>query len=249
MTDLVYDHSRSRLGARLVLLALAHHADGRGVVTLSAREVADMTGLTDRSVFEGLKVLREAGEVKRTEHGRGHAVRNTYQLSLGPLADVTFSEPSSINREEASASVRGVQRSSDPEPASRTRVGGTPFGSTPHNKQASKLGSGSIDVPDGARPLVDAMEAAGMTVGWRLTLEEWKAVQTLVARWGVARLVDLAARRWKDPARRPQSARYLVRIWSDLPAITPPANVVPLRVPTARAYVDPVSTDVYGSGF
>ncbi|MBD0689400.1 hypothetical protein BG452_06310 [Streptomyces sp. CBMA123] len=76
------------------------------------------------------------------------------------------------------------------------------------------------------------MTGAGMVVGWRLTEAEWGLVTALSARWGHERLVEMVARRW-NADRPPLSARYLLRIWADLPDQVPePAaqtNVVPLR--------------------
>ncbi|GAB2787912.1 hypothetical protein GCM10027091_20650 [Streptomyces daliensis] len=92
--------------------------------------------------------------------------------------------------------------------------------------------SGSVEVPEGAKELVSAITSAGMIVGWRLDESEWARVTALADRWGPERLVELVTRRW-NVDRPPQSARYLLRIWDDLPSSGPSTssteNVVPLR--------------------
>lgn len=63
----VFDHSESRLAARLVLLALADHADDEGgnawpkIATIQAK-----ARLGERTVQTALRELEEAGEIERT---------------------------------------------------------------------------------------------------------------------------------------------------------------------------------------
>ncbi|MBD0688485.1 hypothetical protein BG452_04855 [Streptomyces sp. CBMA123] len=98
------------------------------------------------------------------------------------------------------------------------------------------------------------MTAAGMVVGWRLTGAEWERVTALSARWGHERLVEMVARRW-NADRPPLSARYLLRIWADLPDQAPaPAaqtNVVPLRrQPGTRVpFQNTAQPSAYQNGF
>ncbi|MFE0189316.1 hypothetical protein [Streptomyces sp. NPDC058989] len=94
--------------------------------------------------------------------------------------------------------------------------------------------SGSA-VVDQLRPLVDALDAAGVAVRWSLGLGEQRDVWQLVERHGIAALVDTAAHR-TTPGDSPKSARYWLKVWSDLdhsPAAAsspaPGKNVVPLR--------------------
>ena len=102
-------------------------------------------------------------------------------------------------------------------------------------------------VTEQLRPLVDALDAAGVRVRWSLGLGEQRDAYRLVERHGVAALVELAAHR-TAPGDAVKSARYWLKVWGDLdnaPA-TPPAahgaraggNVVPLRgrsAPTSSA--------------
>ncbi|WP_238783578.1 hypothetical protein [Streptomyces monomycini] len=73
-----------------------------------------------------------------------------------------------------------------------------------------------------------------------------------MARWGAPRLVEIIARRW-DADRPPQSARYLLRIWADLPSQTPPTSagkVVPLRRAAGwQPYRNPSQPAAYENGF
>lgn len=55
-----WDHSRSRNGARLTLLAIAHYGE---VVTISVRELSDMTLLSERAVQMAIWKLVELGEL------------------------------------------------------------------------------------------------------------------------------------------------------------------------------------------
>lgn len=107
----------------------------------------------------------------------------------------------------------------------------SPSQASPTEKPASK--AGGPQVPDFARDLVEQMTAAGMVVGWRLGDTEWFAVHGHIKRCGTEALVDFARRRW-NPADPPQTARYLTRVWSDLPDMpTPGAGLPALRAAPA----------------
>ncbi|NUH35301.1 hypothetical protein HUF15_00705 [Streptomyces samsunensis] len=60
------------------------------------------------------------------------------------------------------------------------------------------------------------MTAAGMVVGWRLSEVEWFAVHAHIKRASTDAMVTFARDRW-NPADPPKTARYLTRIWSDMP--------------------------------
>ncbi|MGW5400135.1 hypothetical protein [Streptomyces sp. NPDC003952] len=260
-TELVWSKSKSCRGSRLVMLALAREADDEGRTTLTLDEISTLTQLTTRSITKCLGELATLGEL-RHQRGGGASNPNSYSILLFnkgaahpadsekelptpppevPGEGTRFQEPSSQNsasRVESGKSLHGNPEIS----SSRARGGNTPYGSiTTTKKQASLLGSSrenrpvnqdSVKVPDGATALVTAITSAGMLVGWRLTESEWDRVTALAARWGHDRLVEMVARRW-NADRPPQSARYLLRIWADLPshapAAAPQGNVVPLR--------------------
>lgn len=69
--DWVWTYSRSRHGARLVLLAIAHYG---GVVTISISELADLTLLRERSVRMAIADLVTLGELA-VEYSAGSSSR------------------------------------------------------------------------------------------------------------------------------------------------------------------------------
>lgn len=71
VTDWVWGHSRSRNGTRLVLLAIAHYGE---VVTISTRELSDMTLLSERAVQMAICRLVELGELT-VEYNAGDSNR------------------------------------------------------------------------------------------------------------------------------------------------------------------------------
>jgi hypothetical protein len=118
----------------------------------------------------------------------------------------------------------------------------SPSPASPTEKQASK-GTAGPQIPAFAADLVETMTAAGMVVGWRLSEPEWFAVHGHIKRCGTPALVQFARRRW-NPADPPQTARYLTRIWSDLPSMPTPGDGLPVlrAVDTTTA---PTQTSAY----
>ncbi|WP_371792319.1 hypothetical protein OG285_25370 [Streptomyces sp. NBC_01471] len=241
------------------MLALAREADEMGKATLTLEEISRLTRLTARSITKCLGELAMLGELTH-ERGGGASNPNSYSILLFegttetsadsraelptspgefPEDGISIQEVSSRKTPSAATSRNFLHNESEVS-SSHTRGGNTPEGSiTTIKKQASLLGSSpqsnpasqdSVKVPNGARELVTAITDAGMLVGWRLTESEWDRVTVLAARWGHERLVEMVARRW-NVDRPPQSARYLLRIWADLPSHTPASagNVAPLR--------------------
>ncbi|WP_159391233.1 hypothetical protein [Streptomyces viridochromogenes] len=261
-TELVWSKSKSCRGSRLVMLALAREADDKGRAALTLEEISALTQLTARSITKCLGELTTLGEISR-ERGGGASNPNSYSILLfnegteTPAGSETelpsppleasqggtrFHEVPSHNSPSMTESGKSLNRDWEV-PSSRARGGNTPYGSiTTTKKQASLPGASrnhhqaahqeSVKVPEGAKDLVTAITNAGMLVGWRLTESEWDRVTALAARWGNERLVGMIARRW-NADRPPQSARYLLRIWADLPshasAAASPGSVVPLR--------------------
>lgn len=260
ISELIWSSSKSRNGGRLVLLALARAADDSGISEISIERLASMTGLSQRGVSKCVATLGELGEISY-ERGCGHhASRYSILLPGGATSALNTPQTGTEFQEVCSTEGPGVPGTSVKSPA-RTRGGNTPVGSiTTTKKQASSPRPGptpkshsdpAITVPNGAQQLVTALEAAGMVVGWRLTAAEWERVTALVARWGPELLVEVIAPRWGS-ASRPATARYLLRIWDDLPSDSPAVdNVVPLRLePRGRsAYRNPSTANAYLNGF
>lgn len=100
-----------------------------------------------------------------------------------------------------------------------------PYQASPTEKPASK--AAGPQVPDFAADLVEQLTAAGMVVGWRLTEPEWFKVHAHIKRTSIPAMVEFARRRW-NPADPPQTARYLTRIWSDMPDVPTASDGLPV---------------------
>ena len=272
-TDAVWNLSKSCRGSRLVLLAMARKADYQGQVSLSLEEISQMTRLTVRGISKCIAELQSLGEISRTTGG-GSRNPNKYSILLIPSAGKGSKAPQARSRNTVPGTVSKDQSSnnrapeqgswnsgeSKTEPGSiREEVSNTPFGSITNKKLASSAdcapgvtGGSSVAVPAGARQLVVELERAGIVVGWRLTAAEWQRVTALSARWGTSRLVEVIARRW-DPKRPPQSARYLLRVWDDLPSALPksadPSNVVQLGQSRGWTTYRDSTASAYQNGF
>ncbi len=276
-TEVVWTSSEAQRGSLLVMLALAREADETGIATLTLERIAKLTRLSTRAVTNCVSELSQNGELSyRRGIGRGNP--NQYAILLGELAERSksdgpgpddsltregeagsrFQEPASQSEKSATESRKTVPENVEVS-SSRARVVNTPVGSINNSpskpassRQESPKQKPVVAVPEGSRELVDAMTAAGMLVGWRLKDDEWARVTALSARWGTQQLVDIVARRW-DHGRPPQSARYLLRIWDDLPShdsAAHPGNVVPLRRSGSwHTYRNETTPSAYQNGF
>lgn len=115
----------------------------------------------------------------------------------------------------------------------RPRPSPSPSPASPTEKLASKSArpapATGPQIPDFARELVDQLTTAGMIVGWRLSEPEWFAVHAHIKRTSVETLVTFARARW-NPDDPPKTARYLTRIWSDMPSLPEGAPALPAAV-------------------
>lgn len=100
----VFRHSKSRLAARLVLLALADfaQADGRdafpSVATLAAK-----AGVSKRTARSGLRQLEETGEIART--GTSPYGTTVYAITLGAANPAGGAETGTEGRQKTTAAV------------------------------------------------------------------------------------------------------------------------------------------------
>lgn len=79
----VLDFSASRLGARLVLLAIANYvSNDDGEAWPSVETIAEKSGLERSNVFRNLQELERIGELKIVTGGKGPKDTNTYQMPL-----------------------------------------------------------------------------------------------------------------------------------------------------------------------
>lgn len=85
-------------------------------------------------------------------------------------------------------------------------------------------------IPANCQPLVDALTAGRMAVGWDLTAKDWFLVEALIKRCGVPMLVDHARGQWLRAKSRPQNGTYFFPGWRTLPDI-PQAATGPATAP------------------
>jgi hypothetical protein len=84
----VWEHSRSKLSARLVLLAIADHANGDGVDAFpSMAQLAHKTGLSERGVQIAVAELVRLGEL-HVSAGGGRGRTNRYRVLMVNPAEV-----------------------------------------------------------------------------------------------------------------------------------------------------------------
>jgi hypothetical protein len=78
-------------------------------------------------------------------------------------------------------------------------------------------------IPPNCQPLVDALNANRLTVGWDLSTAEWFLIEALIKRCGTPALVISARASWQGARTQPRSGTYFIPAWralSDAPAET-----------------------------
>lgn len=78
-------------------------------------------------------------------------------------------------------------------------------------------------IPAASQPLVAALQAANLHVGWDLRPDEWLLIEALIRRCGIPALVASATASWQGARSQPRSGRYFLPAWRALPdaAATP----------------------------
>lgn len=76
----VLENSQSELGDRLVLLALANHADAAWCCFPSVPQIAVEAGVSERSVYRSIASLELLGELEKAAGG-GRGRRNSYRIA------------------------------------------------------------------------------------------------------------------------------------------------------------------------
>lgn len=71
-------------------------------------------------------------------------------------------------------------------------------------------------IPVAAQPLVDALQSAGLIVGWDLQPNEWFLVEALIKRCGIPALVISARGSWQGARTQPRSGTYFIPAWRQL---------------------------------
>jgi hypothetical protein len=133
--SLVFEHSRSKGAARLVLLALADVAADDGEVTAYRRSysvLARKANVSKEAVRKAIRELDKLGELKVLRQGDGRT-RSDYQILVGPKPE----GPPEL----------------DPE-----SNGGPPQGATPLDSITTSL---DVDVPSQVRDIRRLLEVSG----------------------------------------------------------------------------------------
>jgi hypothetical protein len=71
-------------------------------------------------------------------------------------------------------------------------------------------------IPAASRPLVEALTANQMAVGWDENTN-WLLIEALIKRCGIPMLVDHARGQWQRAKTRPQTGNYFIPGWRTLP--------------------------------
>jgi hypothetical protein len=245
---------------RAVALEIADDANERTRLSVASLEdLVRWTGAKDASVVRNaLKRLAAAGWEFRIPIGRGKDGRTLFAV---PGTRMTFRVPPFPGA--AAASPKGEQglplgRAGATPSASQGGAGAHSEGATAHSEGAvaPPYSSDSSDskelasqpepsaavadhgIPAAARPLVDAVTAAGVTVRWPFKGNSWFPILAMITKSGVPAMVDHAM---KAAARADvESANYFLRGWRELPPLPEPGADRPLlrSVPTARSTTD-----------
>ncbi len=148
----VFAHSEARLGARLVLLALADcaHDDGTNAYR-SVKTLAEKTRMSQRAVQYALRLLERTGEITAT--GRSKYGTTIYAIRLGGADSAGATNRGSASDDEpgAQAATAGVQPAS-PNPS--VNPSGEPSGSSSAREPTTEEEL-PRDFPDHLRAVLD----------------------------------------------------------------------------------------------
>ncbi|WP_053649800.1 MULTISPECIES: hypothetical protein [unclassified Streptomyces] len=226
-TDWVWDRSATTGNARMVLLAIARVANADGVAYAGTAMLVRRTRAARSTVRKAVDVLLASGELAVVEGVCGPGGETVYRL---PLVDTAMPDASPYEG-------AGIRPGSKSGPGRESAPGGPEIGPeggrnparggpgigpqnlsnrTQQQPQQQPRANRSPLIPE-LQPLGDALAAAGVVVRWTLGLGEQRDAHRLVQAHGVEALVDLAARR-TGPGSEPKSARYWLKVWSDLGA-------------------------------
>lgn len=121
--------------------------------------------------------------------------------------------------------------------ASRGPESGPLHQTTPTRSESQQAAPATPDtgtpIPPNARPLVDALTAAGVIVRWNLTTPEWFVLEALIKKTGIEALAAFAAK--QAGSREISYARYFLPGWKELPPLPSPGAKPPTTPPPRRA--------------
>lgn len=247
----VWQHSRTKNTARLVLLALAGAAGDNATVRMGTAELMRLTNAAKGAVLDGIGRAVALGELEIREPGAGKRAA-LYALpgavgyppvsgrEIEPLEPVAVGKP---DHKAAAAPLRSGNRTTRHMPSGR-ETGPLQPELTDADDHATRAQASSKDIrmneggserpapaviqggiPEWARPLVDTLTASRVIVRWDLGEGEWFTLHAMIQRSGVDLLAAAAVR---AAARADIShARYLLRAWRNLPP-APAAGTTPV---------------------
>jgi hypothetical protein len=229
---------------KLLLVVLAEDANDDTRITWNSVERPEVlrgAKLSRSQLYAVLKTLVAKGALAKLAAGQKNGAAK-YKISKFPtsqrpgIPDTEPSQsPSSPDTDENTqrpetpdtepSQCQGFWDVSVPESGTPTPLNPsttTPLASKPETPAAQHHAYG---IPDAARPLVDGLTAAGVTVRWPFKGNQWFPVLALVEKSGVPAMVSHAVKvtRRTDV----ESAKYFMSGWSELPPLLPPGIAVP----------------------
>jgi hypothetical protein len=247
----VWLHSQSKGTGRHCLLAVANKAPGADCsASVSTAEFMQWSNAAKSSVVTAVDKLLESGELKMLAPASGSRAA-VYALPLavghrrpqrGSLGTETGprEEPSRYGNETESPEAGSGNRTETDKPLG-PETGPHGYGNRTNKGpetgplyQPTSTKGGSIErtapvgplIPAFANDLVRQMTAAGMAVTWGLGETEWFAVHSHIKRCGVPFMVAFTRDRWNHN-NPPKTARYLTRIWQQMPDLPQAAEPEP----------------------
>ncbi|MFE9448348.1 hypothetical protein [Streptomyces sp. NPDC006739] len=240
--DWVWNHSQSKGTARLVLLAIADRAYGKGCTAYAGTTMlVQRSNAARSSVVAAVDKLIELGELAIVDGQQGPRGETVYALPKAKRHRRSAPEggPESGPVQIPDRSENRTGTDSGPE-GSENRTGRGPD-SGPHNARntstnqptgrAPQEGDNERRIPrafDYIQPLIQAMGDADIRVSWQMQAEDLQAIATVLERAGVEQMVTFA-RNIKARTREPISfATFFLKAgWRGLPpasAAPPPAH-------------------------
>ncbi|MFD4371525.1 hypothetical protein ACFWPY_08025 [Streptomyces sp. NPDC058527] len=268
--DWVWQHSRTRGNARLVMLAIADAITGPdALASMGTAEIMQRLNVSRSTARAAVDAALASDELVEDEPAKGSRAtrykipgavnyvrryRGTGPKSgpIAPQAHGPESGPLTATGPKSGPST-GPESGppvQDPAPLFGTEIR-PPMGpeSGPHHSPIDGVNEGGrgeyraevATIPAKARPLVDQITAAGVLVAWTLAPGEWLVVDALMKRSGADMLAQAAVQAAHRARKGVAHARYFLRGWQALPP-APEPGTIPATAPAgpARSNVIPL---------
>jgi hypothetical protein len=237
----VWNRSQTKGNPRLVMLTVADKAPGLDCITrIGMTELIKRLNASRSTVQAALDKALESRELVELEKARGTRPA-LYQLPFAVGYRRSDDDASGPESGPLGQSQGPESRAATPQQGPEIRAGGEdargpksgPEGpeirasrgpkSGPLYQPSSTIG-GSIErspavgpqIPDFATDLYRQLNNAGMAVTWQLSDTEWFKIHAHIKRCGPEFIVAFTRDRWNH-SNPPQTARYLTRIWDQMP--------------------------------